>query len=89
MKRGDAFTPDGPLTLGDLRDLVFSFYGTDLEEQLGHADDARIVEIRTPMGPDRRQVTLTVTEQRWRPPVAANSDAGTAGTGTEGTERNG
>lgn len=69
MKRGTAFTPDGPLTLGDLREIVKSC-GAGRAGQ-----DGRIVEIRTPMMGDRRQVTLTVTDETWLPPVEEGSDA--------------
>lgn len=76
MKYGQAFTPDGPLTLGDIRHIA--------EHTLG--DDNQIVECRTPMGPDRRQVTLTVTTDRWDPPNAA---AAQQETNTEGERSNG
>ena len=65
MKRGAAFTPDGPLTLGDLREIAYTARG----------DDSQIVEVRTPMGPDRRQVTLTITDERWTPPAPPQSPA--------------
>lgn len=71
MKRGTAFTPDGPLTLGDLRDIAYNYDG----------DDDYIVEIRTPMAGDRRQVTLTVTDQRWTPPPALPDSAAETGDG--------
>jgi hypothetical protein len=50
VRRGTSFTPDGPLTLGDLADMVSEC-----------ADQPRtaLVEIRTPMV-DRKRVTLTV-----------------------------
>lgn len=76
MKRGTAFTPDGPLTLGDLREIVRDHYGDNIaggpDSYLG---DSRLVEIRTPVAGERRQVTLTVTNQRWQPPAEEASDA--------------
>ncbi|GAS94379.1 uncharacterized protein RMCC_1345 [Mycolicibacterium canariasense] len=76
MRRGDAFTPEGPLTLGDIREIAYTAKG----------DDSQIVEVRTPMGPDRRQVTLTVTDQRWHPPNAAAPQQDTT---TEGETQHG
>lgn len=70
MKRGQAYTPDGPLTLGDLREIVLDQYGDGIRGVNGtFIDDLQIVEVRTPMGPDRRRVTLTVTSERWEPPA--------------------
>lgn len=78
MKRGLSFTPDGPLTLGDLR-VIAASVGTD-------ADDDRIVEIRTPMAGDRRAVTLTVTSERWQPPPPPAPEDTEPTTTTEGNQ---
>lgn len=61
MRRGLAFTPDGPLTVDDLQQIVAA-------ANEDHRPGASICEIRTPMAGDRRQVTVTVTDQIWRPP---------------------
>lgn len=61
MKRGIAFTPDGPLTVQDMADIVAASDADGRPRQC-------VVEIRTPMAGDRRQVTATVTDVIWRPP---------------------
>jgi hypothetical protein len=50
MRKGEAFTPDGPLCLDDLRELV---------EQTIERPGRSLIDVRTPMV-NRKQVTLTV-----------------------------
>lgn len=50
MKRGESFTPDGPLSLDDLRELV--------HETVSRPGNS-LIDIRTPLT-DRHRVTLTV-----------------------------
>lgn len=76
MKYGQAFTPDGPLTLGDIRHIAEHTIGADNQ----------IVEVFTPMAPDRRRVTLTVTTDRWESP---NTAAPQQDTNTEGDQQHG
>lgn len=54
-QRQGTFTPNGPLTLGDLREMI---RGAD---RLNYPDDAA-VDVKTPMTGDRRRVTFTVTD---------------------------
>lgn len=71
MKQGLAFTPDGPLTLQDLHEILES------SNEAG-SPSSSVVEIRTPMVGDRRQVTVTVTNEIWRkppPPPAPEPEA--------------
>lgn len=82
MKCGTAFTPSGPLTFGDLEQIV-------VHGQRAHTAPDSIVEVRTPMAGDRRQVTLTVTNERWTPPPPPPDPADTTVDGSTNTTHEG
>ena len=90
MKRGTSYQPDGPLTLGDLRQIIADHYSDGITGVPGaYLSDCQVVEIRTPMNGDRRQVTLTVTDERFGPKAPVTQQAAQQETTTEGEQSHG